>query len=816
MKNINSPYINIAHEPEIKNAAILKNGSKNGYLKSDKTKILPEILVVTSYPPRECGIATYSQDLLKSLKKKFKNSFSLKVCALEIGDNNYDYPLEVIYTLNTNDVNQYSYLAESINLNNNIQLVVVQHEFGLFQNIVENAFEQFLFSLTKPVVIVFHTVLPHPNEKLKEKVAHITATCEAVIVMTENAAQILVNDYQTPISKIEIIPHGTHLVPHSNKETLKEKYDLSGKKIISTFGLLGSGKGIETTLQALPDIIKTTPEVLFLIIGKTHPGVIQSEGEIYRNSLQKTVENLQLHQHVKFINQYLPLQDLLEYLQLTDIYLFTSKDPNQAVSGTFVYAMSCGCPIISTPIPHTRELLQHGTGIIIDFQNSQQLSAAVNRLMTDEPYRNSLSLNSLHQIVPTSWENSAIAHAHILRQVVNQDNALSKLVKDVIPEMNPSDSLNKRIKLQFRLPKINLDHVKNMTTEIGIIQFSIINHPDILSGYTIDDNARALIAMCMNYELSGNQEDIALIRTYLNFIKHCQQPDGNFLNYVDSELKFTDQNFETNLSDSNGRAIWALGLVVSKSKILPKEIITSAKEILERTLPGIENVNSTRAMAFIIKGLYYYNLKQKSSLIISLITTLADRLVQMYRHESEPNWQWYESYLTYANSILPEAILCAWQQTKNPVYKKIAKESFDFLLSLTFKRNRIKVISHNGWLLKGQATAPYGEQPIDVAYTILALSRFYQVFNDPNYLSKMATAFNWFLGNNHLHQIIYNPCTGGCYDGLEQNHVNLNQGSESTLSYLMARLTIKKHFSTRYNSSFPDTKATILPNVRMM
>lgn len=753
---------------------------------------LPEILFITSYPPRECGIATYSQDLLKALHNKFSDSFSLKVCALESGKSNHTYPDEVKYILDTNDASSYVDLAHRVNMDQHINIVLVQHEFGFFQQAGEDAFLQFLYRLTKPVIVVFHTVLPHPNELLRTNVRHITAACASIVVMTKNAAQVLIDDYDVPRPKILVIPHGTHLVPHLNNALLKEKHGLTGRKVLSTFGLLSSGKGIETTLCALPDIIKTNPDVMFLIIGKTHPGVITAEGEKYRNLLAAKVEELNLRQHVKFINQYLPLQDLLEYLQLTDIYLFTSKDPNQAVSGTFSYAMSCGCPIISTPIPHAREVLRADTGILIDFQSAPQLADGVNRLMSDEPTRMAFRSSTLQRIVPTAWENSAIAHALLLQKIGGKITGAGDPEQTARSVFRRATYQSDKISLQYRLPPIRLEHVKKMTTEIGMIQFSKINQPDINSGYTLDDNARALIAMCMHYECTGEEEDLKYMRIYLNFIRYCQQPEGDFLNYVDEEQQFTPQNDATNLADANGRAIWALGYLISKRLLLPEELVTAAEEILHLTLPRIPLMHSTRTMAFAIKGLYYANLEQKSPEISRLISTLADRLVQMYRHESEHNWQWYESYLTYANSILPEALLCAWQETGNHVYKAVAKTSFDFLLSRTFNRHGIKVISNKSWLHKGKEAARHGEQPIDVAYTILALSRFQKVFKENRYARKLAIAFNWFLGNNHLHQIIYNPCTGGCYDGLEENHVNLNQGAESTLSYLMARLTVEK------------------------
>lgn len=732
-------------------------------------QVLPEVLFITSYPPRECGIATYSQDLIRSLNNKFSNSLSVKVCAMEADEVNYDYPDEVKYVLKTSLAPEYEKLAVKINADTDIKIVLIQHEFGFFY-FQEQAFLNFLNELTKPVVVVFHTVLPGPDEQFKLKVQHIAAACASIIVMTNTSAGILTNDYGVNQEKISVIPHGTHLVPRLNKKSLKLKYKLKGRKVLTTFGLLSSGKSIETTIEALPAIVKKCPEVIFLVIGKTHPEVVKSDGEIYREMLEQKIEELGLHDQVRFINRYLSLPELLEYLQLTDIYLFTTNDPNQAVSGTFVYAMSCGCPIISTPIPHAKEILTSDTGIIFDFRNSYQLSVAVLRLLNNDKLRKNISINTLEKIVVTAWENSAVAHARLFDEI-------------------GGDTFT----IRYNLPAINLNHLNQMTTSTGIIQFSKVNQPDINSGYTLDDNARALVATCMVLESTGNRKIVYKIRKYLNFIKYCQQPEGDFLNYIDKDLRFTDQNKEVNLDDSNGRAIWALGYLTSLKGLLPAKLISDAGMLIEKSRQHLETVCSTRAMAFAIKGLYYYQSVLNSPENLALIQLFANRLVQMYRHESGKAWKWFESYLTYGNSTLPEAMVYAWLLTKEAVYKDIALSSFNFLLAKTFNENGIEVISNKHWLQKGQKAGQFGEQPIDVAYTIMTLSLFYTVFKVKEYQTKKETAFNWFLGKNRLNQIIYNPSTGGCYDGLEETHVNLNQGAESTVSYLMARLTVDQH-----------------------
>ena len=731
---------------------------------------LPEILVISSYPPRECGIATYTQDLITALKNKFAETFDIQICALENEFEKHQYPDEVTMKLNTSEIESYKIITTKINNNSMIKVVLLQHEFGFF-NRNEDHLLKMIQQLHVPVIITFHTVLPHPNSEVKKHVQSLVESVSAVSVMTQNSVKILTDEYEVDPKKLNVIAHGTHLVKYLNKDCLKMKYGFRNRKVLSTFGLISSGKSIETSLNALPEIIKIHPEVLFLIIGKTHPAVIKQEGEMYRYKLECLVKDLRLENNVRFINAYLPLTDLLEYLQLTDIYLFTSKDPNQAVSGTFSYAIGCGCPIISTPIPHAIEVLRNDAGMLIQFEDAKHLSESVNQLLVDRHLQKVISSNGLHRIVSTAWENVAIAHASIIKSNIDDGELL----------------------LKYTLPEINLSHIKNMTTGFGMIQFSKMNHPDIESGYTLDDNARAMISMIMHYALTDDDNDLKYIEVYLTFIEFCLLPNCKFENYVDSHRKFTFQNGSTNLDDSNGRAVWALGYLINHKSILPSAMVGRATYLLNQSLQHLTTVNSTRAIAFALKGLYYYHEICPLQSNIDLAEHFGNKLERMFQHESEANWQWFESYLTYGNSILPEGMLCAYLITNNYSFKTVAKSTFDFLLDHTFNKDGIKLISNITWMHKGEINIGYGEQPIDAAYTILALARFYDLYEDPTYLNKMQVAFDWFLGQNHLHQIIYNPCTGGCFDGLEENHINLNQGAESTISYLLSRLTIEKY-----------------------
>jgi glycosyltransferase involved in cell wall biosynthesis len=728
-----------------------------------------ELLIITSFPPRKCGIATYSQDLIKAIEDKYGDSFTIKVCALQKRDSTLKYPPEVNYFLKTALREDYKRLATAINEDQAIKIIYLQHEFGLFGGDYGDYLLDFLEAVNKPVITTFHTVLPNPSEERKAVIQKITDLSSKVIVMTNLSAKILKNEYLLAEEKLKIIPHGTHLIEpwHLNA---KEPIPFKNKIIISTFGLISAGKGIETALDALPAIVAKFPKVLYLIIGKTHPEVLKNEGEVYRDYLHKKVKELQLDNNVLFINKYLELDVLLEYLQRTDLYFFTSKDPQQAVSGTLVYALSAGCPVISTPIPHSLEMLD-GAGINFDFGNESQLATAAILVLSNPEMMEEMQLNALHRISPTAWQNAAIAHVKLAELIVKEDD----------------------FQLQYKVPPINLKHIRRMTTDFGMIQFAKVSSPDLTSGYTIDDNARALIAVAKHFELTGKFSDLPLITTYLKFILFCQQEDGSFLNYVTSDHQFFDKNKDENLEDSNGRAIWALGEFLSLKQLLDFNLQTQVENAFQKAIGPIQHLQSPRAISFCIKGLYFYYQFKKQDTILQLITQLADNLVSKYRGVSNNDWHWYEDYLTYANAVIPEAMLMAGACTKSKLFTDIAHKTFEFLLDMTFENQQIQVISNRGWHQKGEDKNHFGEQPIEIAYTILALNSFYKKSSNEDYLAKIAIAFNWFLGKNHLNQIIYNPITGGCYDGLEEHQVNLNQGAESTISYLLARLTVEKY-----------------------
>ncbi|MFD1604722.1 glycosyltransferase [Flavobacterium artemisiae] len=737
---------------------------------SNKSKIV----FLSTFPPTQCGIATYTQDTIKGITDVYGKSISCEIC--ELVKEPKAEPTQA-FTLNTTVREEYAKVAAEINEDENVKLVHIQHEFGLFAGNYGDHLLDFLNVIKKPVTFTFHSVIQNPNDELREFVKLLLSYSNSAFVMTNRSKEILVNDYGIAEEIISCVPHGTHIVIYETPEQAKKKFNFEDRIVLSTFGLLGEGKNIETGLQALPKIIEKAPNVLYLVIGCTHPNLIKDGVDVYRDKLEALVKELKIENNVRFINQYLETEELLDYLKATDIYMFTSKDPNQAVSGTFAYAMSCACPIVASKIPHTKEVLTSDSGILVDIGDVDQFAEAAIKLIADEKLRNEMGINAFTKMRASSWENAAINHMSTYKRLIE----------------NPTE-------IKFSYPSIQLHHVKKLTTDLGIIQFSKISIPDLDSGYTLDDNARALIAFCMHYRLTQDKEDLGYILIYLDFIQRCQKPKGSFINYVDQENReHIEQNAEVNLEDSNARAIWALGTVVSLSDILPEAIIKKASKCLLNSLKWAENIQSPRSIGFATKGLYLYHSTVPNLYVAAIINKLNAKLLANYEDHASDEWKWFENYLTYGNGVLPESMLYAFLVTNKPVYKKVAMDSLDFLLSKMFVNKKFRVISNNGWLHKDSEPHPYGEQPIDVSYTIQTLNSFYNAFGLPEYKHKMKKAFDWFLGKNHLNQIMYNPISGGGYDGLEKENVNLNQGAESTVCYLTARLIME-------NLKMSDTK----------
>lgn len=732
----------------------------------------PYILYVGTYPPRECGIATFTKDLTDAIDKEFSPGVKGRILAInDNGTSIYNYPRKVMLQINETNIEDYLNTANDINRLNQIKLVNIQHEYGIFGGDWGNYLLPFLELLKKPVVITMHTVLPRPQEKLKKLTQSIINRSAAVAVMTKTGARLLENSYGINKSKIFVIPHGVHHIAFPSKLKAKKKLNLSNHTVLSTFGMLNRDKGIEYAIEALPEIIKEFPNVLYLVLGATHPIVLKQEGERYRNKLKKLVVKLGLKDYVKFYNKYLSVSELIEYLKATDIYLSPTLNPKQSVSGTVSYALSCACPIIATANQYAKDVIEpNHRGILVGFRKAKEIEKALFDLLRDNQARKEMGKNGYFYSRHMTFQNVALSYFKLF-------NDLAKIVP----------------KEKGKLPAINLDHIKTLTDKFGIIQFATHTKPDQHSGYCLDDNARALLGCAMYYKIKPSKSILNLINVYFNFIKFSQKSNGEFHPFVNYNKTFNADEGES--EDSFGRAIWTLGYAAS-GKHLPDDFRKKAAKIFNKAVKSALNIKSLRAIAFVLLGLCLAEEKESDPGRLLLVKKLADKLAKGYLKQTgedpKKNWHWFENCLTYSNYKLPEALLRAYQITKDKEYLSVAESSLKFLMKISFEKGYFSPIGQDGWFFRNGKRSYFDQQPEDTASAVEALLAAYQITKKKDYSDKAKLAFEWFLGKNHLNQMIYDEATGGCYDGLGKYSINFNQGAESTISYFLARLVIEE------------------------
>ena len=721
------------------------------------------ICFLGNYPPKECGIATFTKDLSSAINRKFYPELKSQIIALNDDANIYNYDQNVVLEINKDDIDDYISKAKEINENNNIKLVCIQHEFGIFGGEYGDHIIPFLELIEKPIVVIFHSVLPNPNSAIKRIVNSLCEKSSATVIMAKKAIEILKNDYGINEDKLFFIPHGIPNVPLVSPSIAKNKIHFGNRTILSSFGLLSRGKGIEYMIRALPKLVEKYPDILYLIIGETHPMVRKEEGEKYRNELMNEIEKLGLKNHVRFFNKFLSLQEIIEYLSATDIYVCTNLDKNQIVSGTLSYAMGCGKAVVSSPIEYAKEVLSQDRGIVVEEKNPDSYALAINTVLSNPDYRKSIEKNVYAYSRSMTWQNVAISYRKLFNRVLKlQDKTMENL------------------------PEINLDHLIRMTDNFGMTQFCNYSEPDISSGYTIDDNSRALITSILHNRIYNSMESQNLSKIYLNFIGQCQDEHGNFKNNFKNDNEILDSHSD----DSFGRSIWALGYATNKSDDL--EIIQKSEQYLKKSLNFLGGIKSPRAIAFAIIGLYHYYQKNPNTEILTLIKKLADCLVQRYNLECSEDWHWFENVLSYSNSKLPEALYLAYDITQNKEYLQIAESSLKFLTELIFLEGKICLIGQKGWYKQNGKRALFDQQPVDASSLVNTYLTAFSITKNDEYYKNAIESIHWFYGNNHLEQMIYDETTGGCFDGIGKYVLNMNQGAESTLSHLIARLFIEE------------------------
>ncbi|OGY78827.1 MAG: hypothetical protein A2550_04770 [Candidatus Jacksonbacteria bacterium RIFOXYD2_FULL_43_21] len=743
------------------------------------------IVCLSTFPPRRCGLATFTADLSNAVDKMFGQSVKSKIVALNRTEvSHLPYSNKVILQISQPREEDYVNAANKLNRLKKVHLINIQHEFGLFGGEYGSHLLLFLEKLRKPVVTTMHTVLPAPVEKMRDIVQKIMKYSKGIIVMTEFSKKILQRDYGLDPDRIQVIPHGIHHVPYRTSARAKSARGISRNIILSTFGFLSPGKGIEYVIEALPLVVEKFPNVRFFIAGITHPAVLEQEGEIYRNFLIKKVRQLGLTNHVRFYNTYSDVKKLRRFLEATDVYLSTSINPDQAVSGTLSCALGSGRPVISTAFAHAKQDITNEVGLLVDIKNPQAYTDAIIKLVSNNELCLQMGKNAYFRTRHMTWENVA--------------NSYVKYFSRFAPELTLG---------QRKLPPIKLEHLAKLTDDFGIIQFAKLTEPDISSGYTLDDNARALIAVALYYKKFRTRTALKLASIYFNFINHVAKPDGYFDNYVNSNRDIDKQkNVQESSEDPSARALYALALV-STTKQLPKHFRKQAHALFEQSFQNNITFSSPRAIAFYIKALYCLLSKRprlrsnfgevnKEPKNLAVLRNCCEQLITLYENSHSSDWEWFEHYLTYSNAILPEALLLGYKITGEKKYLKVSEITLNFLIKHPFKNNMYIPIGQSGWFPKTGVRQYFDQQPEDATATVEALNLMFQVTKKKHYGEFANIAFNWFLGDNVLGQVVYDQTTGGCYDGIGEKFINLNQGAESTISYLFARLsfetTVKK------------------------
>jgi len=738
----------------------------------------PRVLHISTYPPRECGIATYTQALVQALEEANLLGSS-QVVALNERGASYDYSREVIYQIEHYYLQSYQEAAEVVN-RSRVNLVSLQHEFGIFGGQYGKFILQFLEVLTKPVVTTFHTVLPEPPPEIKLIVEKIERRSDRVIVLANCARNILIQQYSLPAEKLVVIPHGVPDVPILESGWVKRLLHLENRFILTTFGLINPGKGVEYVIKALPSLITEIPQLLYLVIGETHPEVRKRQGENYRQYLLDLVDELGLGNHVKFHNRFLRKQELIRYLQATDIYISPYVKSQQVTSGTLSMAVGCGKAIISTPYLYARELLAEGRGILCQFCSPESIANVIRELYKNREKRQEMERRSYEQGRQMIWPRVAERHLRFFYEVLES--------RRILP--------------------VKLNHLRTLTDDRGLLQYTFFTIPDRKEGYCTDDNARALILALKYYQRYRDNQILELARVYLSFLRYMQRENGKFHNFIDYHFNFLD---EEGSEDSFGRALWACGYATASS--ISSDMIQAAREIFHRGLPWVDSLVHLRARSFVIMGLvYYYHLYPGAREMLEKAISLSDNLIETYRQVGQPDWRWFENRLTYDNARLPQSLYLIYQLTGKEHFLQVAEDTFNFLISQTLQRGKFVPVGNRGWYQKGGEYPEYDQQPIEACAMVEAAVTAFQVTGKEKYRRVAEKVFGWFLGKNLPQLTVYDPLTGGCFDGITPQGLNLNQGAESTLSYLIARLAMEELGPPESTSTFPGNKIQSPPD----
>jgi glycosyltransferase involved in cell wall biosynthesis len=735
---------------------------------------IKRIAFIGNYMPRQCGIATFTTDLCEAVAQEFRETTCI---ALPVNDTEagYDYPPRVRFELTEKDIESYRRAADFININN-VDLVSLQHEYGIFGGRAGSHIIALLRELRMPVVTTLHTILRDPDPDQKRVLEEIAALSDRIVVMSRRGSEFLREIYGIPPGKIDLIPHGIPDVPFVDPSYNKDLFGVEGKIVLLSFGLLSPNKGIENVIAALPAVLARHPNVL----GATHPHVLRKDGETYRLSLQWLAQEKGVEGQVIFYNRFVSLEELVQFISATDVYVTPYLNAAQITSGTLAYTVGAGKAVISTPYWYAEELLEEGRGVLVPFRDPAALADGVISLLDNDSERHAMRKRAYvfgrDMIWPQvsrrymeSFERARLERRHHAQS----DYAVKPLDK------RPGE-----------LPPLKLDHLHHMTDETGILQHAIFTVPNYREGYTLDDNARALMVSTL-LETMGNGEAPDLASRYLAFIWYAFDPEsGHFRNFMDYRRHWLEAGGS---DDSHGRTLWALGAVLGRSNT--PVLQSMAGRVFEQALPAILATTSPRAWAFALMGIHEYLQRFAGDRKAGQIRDeLSGRLLGLYRRNRSDDWRWYEDKLTYCNAALPHALLLCGQAIPDDAMAEAGLETLRWLAGLQCadsEGRHFVPIGSNGFYTKGGERARFDQQPVEAQAMVSACLEAFRVTGDMHWRRESRRAFEWFLGRNDLNLPVYDPTTGGCRDGLHPDRPNENEGAESLLAFLQALLELR-------------------------
>lgn len=740
--------------------------------KTSLSPALKRFAVLGNHLPRQCGIATFTTHIADALAAELPSADGF-VLAVNDAGRRHAYPSRVRFEIKESDLASYRRAADFLNVNR-VDVLSVQHEYGIFGGEAGAHVLALLDDLRMPIVTTLHTILSEPNDAQRAVLDEIIRLSDRLIVMSRTGADLLTRVHGVTPSQIDLIPHGIPQVPPVGQS--KDRLGVAGKTVILTFGLLSPDKGIEHVIDAMPAILAVNPDTVYIVLGATHPHVVEREGEAYRLMLEARAQTLGVGASMIFHNRFVSQDELVEFLSATDIYVTPYLNPEQITSGTLAYAVGAGKAVISTPYIYAKELLADGRGTLVPFRDADAIATAVIALVGDEDMRSAMCARAAAHGLSMSWP------------------AVARQYAESFAAARAQHATRRRTRLEAQtlatrpaeLPEIDLRHLRAMTDSTGMLQHAAFNIPRYEDGYCIDDNARALLLMSVLHD-AGSDDPATLRRLsarYLAFVRFAfDRPSGRFRNFLSYSREWLEP---AGSEDSHGRTLWALGACVGRASDPGQHSL--AGDLFQSALPVVSTFSSPRAWAYTLLGIdEYMRAFRGDSSIEALRADLASRLLALFTQSSGVDWPWFEDSVTYCNARLSQALMLSGARMRRPDMVEAGLRSLEWLVSVQVSaEGDFAAIGSNGFYQRGESPAAFDQQPVEACATASACLEAYRVTRDPQWLARGQRAFAWFLGQNHLRLWPYDASTGGCRDGLHRDRMNMNQGAESTLSFLMA------------------------------